>query len=145
MPGKLTVKVEGLREIERAMKELGVQASNRIARSALNRSATPVVKRAKQLVPVDTGALRKAITKRLRRQRRGSDRQTILIGVERPRSRIAHLIEFGTAHQAAQPFLRPSLDESVSDVLRVQREAMAAGIERETKKLAQKHGTLRKR
>jgi hypothetical protein len=42
MPVKVDLKVTGLREIERAMKELGAQAANRIARSALNRSATPV-------------------------------------------------------------------------------------------------------
>jgi hypothetical protein len=84
MVGKVTIKVEGLREIEAAMKELGVAAANRIARSALNRSATPIVKRAKDLVPVDTGELKAAITKRLRRQRRGSDKQTILIGIRPP-------------------------------------------------------------
>jgi hypothetical protein len=76
------------------MKELGVQASNRIARSALNRSAPPVVKRAKELVPVRTGALKKAITKRLRRQRRGSSQQRAIVGIEKPASRYAHLMEF---------------------------------------------------
>jgi hypothetical protein len=48
-------------------------------------------------------------------------------------------------HQAAQSFLRTSLDESVAETLRIQGDAMRAGIEREVKKLAQKHGTLRKR
>jgi hypothetical protein len=51
MPGKVTITVSGTREIEKALKELGVSAANRIARSALNRSATPIVKRAKELVP----------------------------------------------------------------------------------------------
>ena len=56
MPGKVTITVSGTREIEKALKELGVSAANRIARSALNRSATPIVKRAKELVPVNTGS-----------------------------------------------------------------------------------------
>jgi hypothetical protein len=39
MVGKINIRVEGLREIEAAMKELGAQAANRIARSAPNSSA----------------------------------------------------------------------------------------------------------
>jgi Bacteriophage HK97-gp10, putative tail-component len=58
MPSKVTIRVQGAAEIEAALKELGAAAANRIARSALTRSATPIVKRAKELVPVDTGALR---------------------------------------------------------------------------------------
>jgi hypothetical protein len=34
MPSRVTITVSGAREIEAAMKELGVQAANRIARSA---------------------------------------------------------------------------------------------------------------
>jgi hypothetical protein len=51
MVGRVDIKVTGLREIEAALKELGVQAANRIARSALNKSATPIVRRARELAP----------------------------------------------------------------------------------------------
>jgi HK97 gp10 family phage protein len=138
MVGKVTFRVDGAREVEAALKALGAVAANRVARSALNRSATPVVKRAKELVPVDTGELRDSITKRLRRHRSGSDRQTILIGVEKPRSRITHLVEFGTAHTPARSFLRASLDTTVDEVLQIQRRAMAEGIDREVRRLAVK-------
>ena len=135
--------VKGLRELDAVLKDLGPAAANRVARSALNRSATPVVAKAKQLVPVDTGELRDAISKRLRRHRQGSATQTILIGIEKPTSRRAHFIEFGTRHQAAQSFLRASLDESVAEVLQIQKDAMRIGIDREAKKLAARHGSLR--
>jgi HK97 gp10 family phage protein len=105
MVAKVNVRVEGAREIERAMRELGEQASNRILRSALNRGANPVVKRAKELVPVETGELRRAIGKRLRRARRGSGKQTAVVGVERPTSRRAHFVEFGTAFAPAAAWL----------------------------------------
>jgi hypothetical protein len=55
MPSKVTIRVQGAAEIEAALKELGAAAANRIARSALTRSATPIVKRAKELVPVGYG------------------------------------------------------------------------------------------
>jgi HK97 gp10 family phage protein len=141
---KVNFKFEGGKEIAAAMKELGVSASGRIVRSALNRSANVVTKRAKELVPVDSGELRRAIAKRLRRARRGSDKQTVLVGIERPTSRRAHFAEFGTSRSAAHPFLRPSLDESAAEVLRVQQEAMRAGLEREVAKLAQKHKTRKR-
>jgi hypothetical protein len=65
----LEIKVTGAREIEKILKELGPTAANRVARSALNRSATRIVRRAKELVPVATSELKRATT---RRQRRGS-------------------------------------------------------------------------
>ena len=58
LSAKLRLAPQGAAEIEAALKELGAAAANRIARSSLTRSATPIVKRAKELVPVDTGALR---------------------------------------------------------------------------------------
>jgi HK97 gp10 family phage protein len=97
MPVAVKITVSGVREVEAGLRELGAQAANRIARSALNRSATPVVQRAKELVPVRTGELKRAITKRPRRQKRGSSRQDLLIGIERPTSGRAHFVEFGTA------------------------------------------------
>jgi HK97 gp10 family phage protein len=141
MPGRVNIKVDGARQIEAALKELGVQAANRVARSALNRSATPVVKRAKKLAPTPgdpddpyaTGLLKKAITKRLRRQRRGSDRESLIAGIERPvASRYAPLVEFGSSRRPAEASLRPASDETAHQVLQVQRQAMLDGIERET-------------
>jgi HK97 gp10 family phage protein len=140
----IEIKVRGLAEIQRALEELGTQAANRVARSALNRAATPVVRRAKELAPTPgdsgdpyaTGGLKKAITKRLKRQRRGSDKQAVVIGLEKPRSRIAHFLEFGVpGHQRAEPYLRPALDETHGQVLQVMQDAMRAGIEREIRKL----------
>lgn len=142
MTAAVKFEVHGLREIDALLKELGPAVANRVARSALNRSATPVVQRARELVPVDTGELRKSISKRLRRHRQGSSTQTILIGVEKPVSRRVHFVEFGTRFQPAQSFLRSSLDESVGEVLSIQKEALWQGIQREVRKLAEKHRTL---
>jgi hypothetical protein len=85
MVSKVTFRLEGAREIEAAMRELGARAAGRIARSAVNRAATPIVKRAKELAstrgdpddPHATGLLKKSITKRLLRQRRGSSQQNL--------------------------------------------------------------------
>ncbi len=39
----------------------------------------------------------------------------VIIGFKRPASRRAHLIEFGTMHAKAQPFMRPAADEKASE------------------------------
>jgi HK97 gp10 family phage protein len=141
MAGAITIRVEGAREIEAALKELGVRASNRVLRSALMRAGTVLQRAARENAPQPgsaddpfaTGALRKAITKRLRRARPG--KQELLVGIERPRSRIAHLVEFGTSRMAAEPYLRPALDEQGHEAVEVLRQAMVVGIAREVEKL----------
>jgi HK97 gp10 family phage protein len=142
MVSKVSFRVEGAKQIEAALKELGPVAAGRVARSALNRSATPIVRRARELVPVRTSALKKAITKRLRRQRRGSSRQEALVGIERPASRYAHIVEFGSARQAAKPYLRPAADEKASEALDKLGENLGRGIEREALKIARRNGVL---
>jgi hypothetical protein len=51
MVDKVTITVTGAAEVEAALRELGARVANRIARSALNRAATPIVKRARELAP----------------------------------------------------------------------------------------------
>jgi HK97 gp10 family phage protein len=139
-----TIKVHGAKEIEAVLKELGAQAAGRILRSALTRAGTPIVKRARELAPQPgapddpyaSGRLRKAIGKRLPRQR--GTTQALIVGIERPRWRIAHLLEFGAAHMAAEPYLPPSLDEKAQKAIQVMQQAMRNGIEREARKLAAK-------
>jgi len=48
MVDRVQFRVEGAAEIERAMKELGSRAANRIARSALNKSGTVLVRAARR-------------------------------------------------------------------------------------------------
>ena len=137
----VTIKVDGAWEIDAAFRELGSRAAGRVLRSALTRAGTVLVKAARDRAPQKgapddpyaTGQLRRAISKRLRRARPG--RQELLVGVQKPRSRIVHLLEFGSAHQAAEPFLRPALDEAGPEAVEVMRQAMVAGIEREVEKL----------
>jgi hypothetical protein len=82
MPGKVTFRVDGAREIEAARRELGAQAANRAARRTVNRSAMLMARR-EELVPANTGQLRRWITKPLRRQRRRGVRDTRVCAVGR--------------------------------------------------------------
>lgn len=126
MPEALSVKIEGLSELQREMRELGPKLARRGLRAATNAAAQVIKKEAKALVPVDTGRLkRKAIY--VKRSRRGSSatRESYLVGVrvgrkEQAKDRDAYywfLVEFGTVKMAARPFMRPAFENKKFEAL----------------------------
>ncbi len=135
MATRTDYEIKGALEMERLLKELGPQLAVKVADEALRAGARVVVEEAKRLVPVDTGALRDSIVAQV--QRKGSDEEReILIGFKVPHSRRAHLTEFGTAHSAAKPFMRPAMDAKASEALEEIGGVLAKGITREAEKLA---------
>jgi HK97 gp10 family phage protein len=65
---------------------------------------------AKQLCPVDTGRLRNSIT------HQQEDENTVAIGTNVV---YAPFVELGTRRMAAQPYLRPAIEEHKTDYQRV--------------------------
>jgi len=131
----LDFKIEGALEMERLLKELGPRAAHRAGTAALRAGAKPVVDAAKRKVAVLSGDMRDAIGVRSIRAREDGER-AVLIGVRIPHSRRFHLLEFGTRFSAAQPFMRPALDENVKASLDRIAKVLARGIAREAAKLA---------
>ena len=68
-------------------------------------AAEVIVRRAKQLAPVDTGFMRNNIH---------AEEDAVIS--EAPYSAY---VEYGTKKMAAQPFMRPAVDEGQSEILRV--------------------------
>ncbi len=136
MPGVIEFKITGAKEMERLLKELGPNVASRVGDKALRAGAKPIVAEAKRLVPVKTGALRKAITVAVQRRRKGPGERVVLIGFKRPESRRAHLTEFGTVNAPAQPFLRPALDSKAGEALNEVGRVLGKGITDEALKLA---------
>jgi histone H3/H4 len=58
--------------------------------------------------------------------------------VAAPAAPHGHLVEFGTVHSAAKPFLRPAVDESAQAAIDKLAENLWKGIAREAEKLATK-------
>lgn len=132
MPGNVKFTISGAAELERALRTLGPRVAGNVSGRALRAMAKPIVQRARELVPVDTGRLKKSITTKLHRMRGGQ--RTIDIGFKRPTSRRAHLTEYGTAHSAARPFMRPALDENAARALTEMGRVLGEAIENEAKK-----------
>jgi HK97 gp10 family phage protein len=130
----VTVKfnIKGAAELERAMRDYGPRFANNQSGKALRAAAKPIVKTARALVPVRTGALKKSITTKLGRVKNGQ--RTIKIGFRTPASRYAHLVEYGTRFMAARPFMRPALDTGAQTALTEMQRVLTVGIEEESRK-----------
>lgn len=140
MPGEVSFKLHGWKEMAELLKKLGPQVAARVGDQALRAGAKVIVDEAKRIVPVGrTGHLRDSIFAQKKRST-GEEERVILIGFDKDApggaSTRAHLTEFGTRHSAAKPFMRPALDSQAGNALDEMRKILARGIAREARKLA---------
>lgn len=125
--GRVTVRVEGLRQLGEAMRELGSVTAKRIASSMTSAGAGVIRKDAIARAPehhephtVDGVLVQPGNLKRNIVRKKISARQTDLtsehvVTVRGKKkdgyaARYGRLQEFGTVHHAPQPFLRPAFD-----------------------------------
>jgi HK97 gp10 family phage protein len=127
MPSALQFKITGAKELEAALKDIGPKVATRLGDKAVRAGSRIIVKEAKRLCPKRTGALRRSIGA-VRGRTNKQDERSMLVGFKKPGRRYAHLVEFGTVHSAAKPFLRPALDARAADALREMQEVLADGI-----------------
>ena len=137
------VKVDGFKEIKKALDELGKAATDSVLRSALRKAGRPVADTAALLAPKRTGGLASSIdirTTLTSRQKRFSPKQKgeveLFIGPSHPTGAHGHLLEFGTSRMAARPFLRPAWDTHKESVLRTLEKEIWDAIERVRKRVA---------
>lgn len=115
MVGTFTYKINGLDKLEKKLLGLGPAVATRIGADALTAGAGPIIKEMRRLVPKKTGALKRSITSRAVKAH-GSLLSRI-IGFRSPGRFYSHLVEFGTSHSAAKPFILPALDGRRQDAL----------------------------
>jgi len=115
----MKMRIEGLRQVDEALKELPRATSKNVVRRVLRKRGEPVAMLAARLAPVDNADLANSITVGTRlaprqRSRTPADRVEVFVGAS---SSLAHLQEFGTRHHAAQPFMRPAFEQLKYQVL----------------------------
>ena len=117
------VKVEGLREVQKALRELPKKSTRRntLKRVAFRR-LEPVARAMRGNVPIEQGFLQESIdvsTKLSRAQKREHRKQDdVEVFVGPGPDPAAHLQEFGSSQHPAQPFARPAWDREKRGVLR---------------------------
>jgi HK97 gp10 family phage protein len=150
-----TMRLSGNRELETLLRKLPDRLAKNVTFAALRAGARIVQKAAQTNLigngSVDTGALVAAQKISTRRRSRkgaavvavGTDK-LVRMALRKGRSKTikinprnyAHLVEFGTEHSAAKPFMRPAMDQNGEAALVKILEMSAKGIEREAAALA---------
>ena len=156
MPVNFNVRVEGLKQLERNLSELGRTYGDpkyalQAIRPAIRAALLPIRDRIKQNTPVDTGGLKastnlritKATNKLKRNRNVGQD--AVIVGQvgwfwRSPNSlwRQALSVEFGNATTKAQSTLRPALERNFSRIVATFRDTLGPAIEKKARQLAKK-------
>ena len=124
-------------DLVKKMKMFPDRVQKNIVVGAVRAGAKAISDEAKQRVPVDSGALKKSIgvTKR-----RSKDKSIVWFSVS-PRKGgkndgwYGHLVEFGTAHSVAHPFVRPAYEKEGDHTIEAVRAYMRKRIDKEIARL----------
>jgi HK97 gp10 family phage protein len=152
---KVTFHVEGLSESIEVLKDLrdNLGVSNATARNTIKRalvySLEPIAEDASRMAPKRRGTLQTSIvaSTTLTKRQRGEHTKTAPIEAFVGAGPLpqAHMVEFGSVHNAPQPFLRPAVDQNVAavfqrfaDQLKLEIEKTAARAQRKLAKLLAK-------
>lgn len=136
----ITIKLEGIGAVDQALKALEQEFGDKMAQSkvlvpAVREAMKPVLSTAKQNSPKDTGDLARSLiiearrpTRRDRRSKYITQTDTVIaavttasgkklkkMGIKSDARAIAQ--EFGTAHNPAQPYLRPALESNAQNTV----------------------------
>jgi len=129
-----TTHVEGLADLEKKLVALGDVVGVKVLRGALMDAATPIVKAAKEKVPVIEGILQKSIRKRGFVRKTGASVVDVYVGPMKPKGWRGHFIEFGTSRSRAKPFLRPAFDQEWRNSVKIFSIKLAKRIDKAAKK-----------
>jgi len=156
------IKIEGAKQVLAAIEQIPAQYRTTAEFQILGSGAKPIAKKAKSNAPTGSGShagmLKKSIamnvkgkpgfrTARIgpkasfgkvvgqytRGKRKGKDKR------KNPQY-YSHLIELGTAHSPAQPFLKPAVDQASSEVFEAMAKGFDKAMDRIAKRIAKKGG-----
>lgn len=136
------VKVEGLKELEKALSELPKSTGKGVARRVLKKAAKPIAEAGQANAPVGpTGNLKASYgvgTKLSRRQSKLNKKESPVEVYAGPNDPAAIQTEFGNEHQAPEPHLRPAWDGNKDAALESIKTDLWTEIQKSAARLAKK-------
>lgn len=119
MADKVTMKIEGLAELDAKLRAMGPDIAKSALRGAVGSAARLIRDEAKATNSDDTGRTDRAIYAKLLAKESSENLATYIVGVrsgsrERRKNRDAfywRFIEFGTSKLPAKPFMRPAFEK----------------------------------
>lgn len=135
-------KIEGLSELDEALSELPKATARNVLKRVLTEQGQHIKDAGESLAPKLKGGLKASYTvsqklsKRQKSQNRKESDVEVYIGPGPAAKGVQ--TEFGNAHQAAQPHLRPAFDGNVQKVLIGIRDSLAEQIDKAVQRLNKK-------
>lgn len=143
---RVRVKVEGLRELDRALNELKVSTARNVGRRTLKQALEPMAEAARANVAHDrTGELRASIGVTSGRPRgRGYKRQDRIEAHMGPGQQPQGVQEeFGNRKQTPRPFMRPAWEAGKQQLLDDVKTILSEEIDKATARAARKAAKLK--
>lgn len=151
--GAMKLELEGFEELDNALSELSQSQGKAVVRRSLNALGQPIADDAAEMAPIDMDRdygehLYETISvstrldpkaKKTQRRIDGVDRGAVMMHVgPGPKAFHAFLQEYGTAHHAPQPFMRPAWDKHRDTLIPRLKELLWENIERRLRLNAKK-------
>tara|TARA_R110002153_G_scaffold101871_3_gene238195 strand:- start:23 stop:469 length:447 start_codon:yes stop_codon:yes gene_type:complete len=142
----VSIKFSGLNELDKALNRLPQELKTKAYRSVLSTGARVIAKNARKRVPEVEGLLKKSIGIKVNVKATtphafiGSKSGVtgVVDGRKISATHYSKNVEQGTAHTAAQPFIRPAIDESEVEVMNKMSKGLNRFMERAITKLKTK-------
>jgi len=157
----IELKVDGLKELNRKLEQFTVKTQKSMITSALRAAAKPIQAAAKQNAQrtrhPSSGALSQSIGIKAKRLRGSAAVSSLWVApIRTDKSAVSqyagfyggasvssvnagirhgHLVELGTKHSAARPWLRPALDQNKDRAVSIFKTTLAKRIDREVRKI----------
>jgi HK97 gp10 family phage protein len=136
-------KIEGLKELDEALKELPKATSSAVIKRAFVKAIGPMEATARSLAPkgpkqklAQSISFGTKLSPRQRKLHRKESNVEFFAGAAALPH--AHLQEFGTAHHGPQPFMRPAWDQHKMNVLGTFKDFLADEIEKTRARMARR-------
>lgn len=135
-------KIEGLADLDEALTELPKATARAVLVRTLKEQGKAIKDAGEALAPRDKGGLKASytVTQSLSRRQKSFNKKESMVEVYIGPGPAAKGVqtEFGNAHQAAQPHLRPAFDGNVMKVLEGIKNELATQIEKTRARIAKK-------
>lgn len=128
--------IRGLEETLKALKQFPINIQNNVMAGAIRAATKPIIKEARANVPEKTKNLKKSIGVV---KRKSEDKTKLHFSVTPRKGKknngwYGHLIEFGTATQEAQPFMRPAFENQDRQGIEEAKKYLAKRLDKEIEK-----------
>ncbi|WP_292229504.1 HK97-gp10 family putative phage morphogenesis protein [Brevundimonas sp.] len=135
----MKVRVEGLRDLERAMSELKVATAKNVARRSFKQALEPMAETARALAPEQSRALISTVQVSTRNPK-GRFRKESPIEVHMGPGRNPQAVqqEFGNLNHSPQPYMRPAWEQEKKGALDATARILAEEVQKAAKRAARK-------